>query len=198
MSWLYVESNFILELAFAQQQRGRCANLLELSEQRTLDLAIPAFCLAEPLETLGRRHKERRQLQLRLQQTLRQLRRSDEYVEAVRQVDEATQLFVRSRIDERRRLEEVIRRVTATAVLIPLIADTMTAAFQLSTQYDLTPQDALVLASVLAHRGMVDEDGVFVTTNAKDFDDPELRELLNDAGCLLETGFGAAIGHFLG
>ena len=89
MTWLYVESNFILELAFAQQQHEHCLKLLELCESGELDLAVPAYCLAEPLETLGRRHKDRRELQGRLQQELRQLRRTVDYQEAARQVDDA-------------------------------------------------------------------------------------------------------------
>lgn len=197
MSWLYVESNFILELAYAQPQREQCERLLNLSEDGALDLAIPAFCLAEPLETLGRRHKQRRELQDRLQRELRQLGRSEGYMDMVRQVGDATELFVRSRIEERLRLESVISRVTATARLIPLEAETMAAAFDLATQYDLTPQDALVLASILAHRSAADEDGVFVTTNTKDFDDPELRQILTDTNCVLETAFGPAVGRFV-
>lgn len=197
MTWLYVESNFVLELAFAQGQSEYCTKLLDLGEADAFDLAIPAYCLTEPFETLGRRHKDRQVLQERLQQELGQLRRTADYGDAVRQVDAATELFIRSRVDERQRLEEVTTRVTNAAEMIPLTADTLSSAFGFSGRLDLSLQDSLVLASVLQHRRDESAAGVFVTRNSKDFDDPDVRQLLTDAGCDLETSFGAVVGRFM-
>lgn len=80
MKRLYVESNFVCELVFAQESRNDCERILVLAEQQRVGLVLPAFCLAEPLETLGRRHQERRRLQEGIQKELRQLRRSDHII----------------------------------------------------------------------------------------------------------------------
>jgi hypothetical protein len=56
---LYVESNFVLELAFEQERHGICEQVLGYVEDGSLGLVLPAYCLAEPYETLGRRHNMR-------------------------------------------------------------------------------------------------------------------------------------------
>lgn len=197
MTWLYVETNFVLELAFAQGQAAHCAKLLDLAEAATFALGIPAYCLAEPFETLGRRHKDRRALQEQLQQELRQLGHTADYADAVQEVDTATELFIRSRVDERERLEEVTKRVANIAEMIPMSADTLGNAFDVSSRLDLSLQDSLVLSSVVQHQRYLSDVGIFVTRNSKDFDDPDVRQLLTDAGCKLETNFGAVVGRFM-
>jgi hypothetical protein len=44
----YVESNFVLELAFRQEDSASCEELLALAESRQIELLIPAYCLGEP------------------------------------------------------------------------------------------------------------------------------------------------------
>ena len=48
---VYVESNFVLELAFLQEQCSSCEKILSLCEARRIQLLIPAYSLAEPYET---------------------------------------------------------------------------------------------------------------------------------------------------
>lgn len=59
---IYVETNFVLELALLQEQSASCQNILSVCETGQAQLVIPAFCLAEPFETLGRREKDRSEL----------------------------------------------------------------------------------------------------------------------------------------
>ena len=54
---VYVESNFVLELALLQEQHASCEALLRLCEEGGIQLVIPAYSLAEPYETLTRRHR---------------------------------------------------------------------------------------------------------------------------------------------
>jgi hypothetical protein len=51
---IYVETNFVLELTFEQQQYKSCEAILELCEQERGKLIVPAYSLAEPHEKLGR------------------------------------------------------------------------------------------------------------------------------------------------
>ena len=48
MVTVYVESNFILELAFLQEQHQACLRILELTEQGSIRLAVPAYCIGMP------------------------------------------------------------------------------------------------------------------------------------------------------
>lgn len=198
MRRLYAESNFVLELVFSQQRNVECEKLLEGAEAGVFALVLPSYCLGEPLETIGRRHSERRHLQERVQTELRQLERSAEYSEAVQEAHAVTELFARSTQEDRDRLDLVYRRVSGAAQLEPLTSQVVYQALDLQSQYDLALQDAFVLATVVVHLGAASRtESAFVTTNSKDFDDPELRHQLDELGCRLLTGFGEAVGFAL-
>jgi predicted nucleic acid-binding protein len=59
----YAESNFILELATLQNEHESCSAIIQLAENRRIDLVIPAFSVAEPYDVLRRRASERQRLQ---------------------------------------------------------------------------------------------------------------------------------------
>jgi len=79
---VYIESNFVLELALVQEDSTSCEAILQLAETGAIMLAVPAFSLGEPYETLVRRHRERRLLAGALAGEMTQLRRSTAYKEA--------------------------------------------------------------------------------------------------------------------
>lgn len=56
---VYCESNFVLELAYEQSEATYCQQLLAAAKEGRIDLAIPAYSLTEPYETLVRRSKQR-------------------------------------------------------------------------------------------------------------------------------------------
>jgi len=45
---VYVESNFVLELAFLQEEYERCLELLRLAESQDIHLVLPAVSIGEP------------------------------------------------------------------------------------------------------------------------------------------------------
>jgi hypothetical protein len=46
---IYVETNFLLEMVFEQEQRDACESILALAEgNAAVTLAIPAVCFTEP------------------------------------------------------------------------------------------------------------------------------------------------------
>lgn len=62
----YVESNFVLELAFRQEGHLGCESLLQLAESGAVRLVLPAFCVGEPYERLVRRNRQRRDVHRKL------------------------------------------------------------------------------------------------------------------------------------
>ncbi|MGA9382849.1 MAG: hypothetical protein WBV73_29160 [Phormidium sp.] len=52
---IYVETNFVLELVFQQEQWQSCEQILQLCEAGSAKLVIPAYSLAEPDDKLSRR-----------------------------------------------------------------------------------------------------------------------------------------------
>lgn len=195
MKRLYVESNFVLELAFAQEQSTYCEELLEAAEHSQIELVVPAFCLAEPLETLVRRHRDRTNLYDRLLGEIKQLRRNAAYADALTEAERVTDLLGASADDDDRRLEESYLRVVETAAVIVLTPDVVRSSFDLRREFALPAQDATILASIVDHLGRNPSPAAFVTRNTKDFDDPEIRAHLGDRNCDLLTAFGEAVGY---
>ncbi|MEH1768612.1 hypothetical protein [Nostoc sp.] len=76
----YVETNFVLELVFEQEQCVSCEQILQSCEIGQAKLIIPAYSLAEPHEKLSRQAKSRRDLQQLLDAELRQLSRTVSYI----------------------------------------------------------------------------------------------------------------------
>lgn len=57
---VYVESNFILELAFLREEHESCKTLLELAESNEIELVLPAFSIGESYEAWVRHSKRRK------------------------------------------------------------------------------------------------------------------------------------------
>lgn len=191
---IYVESNFVLELALLQEQSGSCSNILQLCRQEKAHLVLPAFSIAEPYETLGRRSRERNTLADSLDSELRQLSRTQPYTERINTLQEVTGFLVRSAEEERSRLTQVMKEVLEIAEVIPLDSAIITSASGLEESLGLSPQDAIVLASVLKHlEESDDEPSCFLNRNTKDFDDPDIVERLGEHNCSLLPRFDDAL-----
>jgi hypothetical protein len=106
---VYIESNFVLELAFLQEEYESCDTIVGLAESHGLELVIPAFSIAEPYDVLVRRAKQRAELQLRLTREIKELARSKPYTEIVAQSKEITTILVQSGEEQKRQLEYLKR-----------------------------------------------------------------------------------------
>lgn len=181
---LYVESNFLLELALVQEEEPHCQRLLELARAKSCSLALPAYCIAEPLDTLTRRASERRSFLQRLNAEIRLLGRSATYSAEVAKFRDITTLLVKSTEEERLNLDRVLAETLQICQLLPLDGTTVARARQLEIAYGLRMQDAIVLASVLldldADQGA---DRCFVSRNVRDFSNPDVEGELNQRDC---------------
>jgi predicted nucleic acid-binding protein len=103
---IYVETNFILELTFEQEQATSCEQILQLCEANQARLVIPAYSLAEPHEKLNRQAKNRTDLQQRLEAEIRQLSRTTSYTSRIQSIRDIASLVVQSNEEERQRFVE--------------------------------------------------------------------------------------------
>lgn len=191
---VYVESNFVLELAYVRDESASCDRILTLSEDHALVLALPAFCLGEPYESWARRSRERRALLDRFAQEIRELSRSQPYKTLLKESQDVTRTLVQSGEDEKRRLDTVISRVIESAMIIRTDHETIKMALRLQGERSLSPQDAIVYASVLAHLTHASDDAkCFLTKNSKDFANPDVYADLNTFNCKLLTSFANGI-----
>lgn len=187
---VYVETNFVLELAFEQEQCVSCEQILQLCEAGQAKLIIPAYSLAEPHEKLSRQARNRWNLQQSLDAELRQLSRTASYASRIKSIQDIASLMVQSNEEERQRFVQYRARLLNTGKVIALTADILIEAASCETTYDLKPQDALVYASVISHlRRYQPQQVCFLNRNSKDFDSPDIVDELNQFNCRMIPRF---------
>lgn len=192
---LCVETNFILELAFARNEHETCEQILSLAEKQTIEVAIPAYSLGEVYEAWTRRARQRRELCEQLDRELRELARSKPYRQSSSEMQLVSQLLARSTDEERQAIDEAANKILRLAVVIPTTRDVLNAAMQLQTSRELSPQDSIVYASVLYHlEHSLKQSRCFVTKNSKDFISPNIESDLVARNCKLLTRFENALG----
>lgn len=193
---VYVESNFVLELAFLQEDHESCLALLGMAEAGDLDLVLPAYSVGEPYEVWVRRSKQRRELHNRLRTELGELARSKPYQGPSADLRELLGILVESGEEEKGRLDQALDRIAKVATLIPISGNTLRAAIAFQKNPGLSPQDAIVYASVLDHLTSA-APGLkcFITKNAKDFVSLRIRDELAAYDCRLLTRFRDGLGY---
>jgi len=181
---VYVESNFVLEQALQQEQSDSCDAIVNLAASGDISLVIPAFSLAEPHHALAQKEKTRNRLSNELQQQLSELGRSKPYREVPNDFGALASILIRSADQERDGLQHAITGLLRTAEVIPLDGGIVTAGGELQTAFAMSGQDAIVLASVLRHLERTKPtESCFLNRNSRDFDDPDVREMLDKFGC---------------
>jgi predicted nucleic acid-binding protein len=191
---LFVESNFVLEIALGQQDSTAAERLLILAEQAQLELALPAFSLSEPFSTVTRQVRDRRNLVTEFNRHVRELDRSlphQQDVAALRPMPDIV-----TQIDQRElsRLDDTVRRLLAIAQLIPIDSAVFDAALAYRFDFDLETPDAVVLAAVATDLRVRVRPGphYFANRNSKDFSIPGIQQLPRSLDCYLLDRFEEA------
>ncbi len=187
---IYVETNFILELTFQQEQWVSCEQILELCQTGQSKLIIPAYSLAEPHEKLNRQAKSRRKLKQSLDSELRQLSRTIPYQSRIKSIQGIASLLIQSNAEEQQRFIDCRERLLHTGEIIPLTAAILLEAAAYEVPYNLGAQDALIYASVISHlRQYKPQTACFLNRNSKDFDIPNIVDELQELNCRMIPRF---------
>ena len=149
---VYVETNFLLEIAYQQERCDTCRELLDLSECGLLSLVIPAVSTAEARTTWDRKLSERNVLlRDQLQPLIRQLSRSQQFQALPETSKDLIAGIVASGEDARIRMDEAIVIIRRFGEIDPLTAEVLDGASTYERSYSLTPPDAAILANIIAH-----------------------------------------------
>lgn len=187
---VYVETNFVLELVFEQEQHASCEQIVGVCEAGKARLILPAYCLAEPHEKLIRQARSRREMQQNLETELRQLARTPSYAARLNSIQDITSLLVQSNEEEQQRFMRYRHRLLAMADIIPLTIDVLREAATYEAPYHLTLPDALVYTSVITHlRHNKPQVSCFLNRNSKDFDNPDIVAELGKLNCMMIPRF---------
>ena len=191
---VYVESNFVLEQALEQEQSESCQRLISIAGEGSIRLVIPAFPLVEPHVTIMHKANERSRLSTELQKQLSELGRSKPYRESSGSFNEIAALLIRSAESERAGLGRALDAILRAADVIPLNSDVLFQAGGIQTALDMSAQDSIVLASVVRHLSETKPaESCFLNRNTRDFDDPNVREMLDQFGCKFFGRFDKAL-----
>jgi predicted nucleic acid-binding protein len=181
---IYVETNFVLELVFEQEQCASCERILELCEENKANLIIPAYSLAEPHEKLIRQANDRRGLQESLDKELRELSRTKSYKNRLDSIEDIKSLIVQSSQEIGENFAKYREHLLKIAEIIPLNADILFESASAEENYNLSPQDALVYVSVLKHlQENKPQEACFLNRNWKDFKTPDIVDELQSLNC---------------
>jgi predicted nucleic acid-binding protein len=191
---VYVESNFVLEMALLREEHEHCETLMEFGRAGVVYLVVPAFSLGEPYEAYVRRVRKRGELRRQLLAEVEELSRSKPYADSSNDLRGLATLLTSSGEEEKERLDRALTEVAALAEIVPTDADVVRAAIAAQLAFNLSPQDSFVYASILRHARTVEGEKCFATLNSRDFTNPEIRTELRATGCRLVTRFSDAVG----
>jgi hypothetical protein len=188
---VYVESNFVLEIALRQEQYRSAESILSDAEAGRISLAFPAFSIYEPFSTLTNSARNRLTLARNLQEQSNQLGRAPGNDEALRLLNAARSGLLEASRVEMEALKVVVEHLLRCGQEIPLDLSTFQRSSRYEEAFGLTPQDATMLACVVSHASAhaKDEAKIFANKNVKDFGSPDLVDELRQVGCELVFGF---------
>ncbi len=166
-------------------QDSRAAELFSLSESE-VRLALPDVCVMEAISAFDWKRIERNRLKDELDRQLNQLQRSINVPVAQQLATELTQADLTNAklLSELfKRLDETLLAITHRAELIPLSVEIIQQQAQLSRETELDRDDALILASILAHsKSQPTARKSLLTGNFNDFEKEPVKLLLAEAG----------------
>jgi hypothetical protein len=195
---VYVESNFVLEQSLQQEECDSCAELIDLASKGRILLAVPAFSLAEPHVAILGKEKARTRLSNDLRHHLFELGRSKPHRAVPATFETLASVLIASAQFERDGLRDTISRLLQTAEVISLDSAILRSASEIQVEFGMSGQDAIVLASVLAHLDLHHPpESCFLNRNSKDFDDPDVRERLEAHGCGFFASFEAGLRYIV-
>lgn len=183
---MYVESNFVLELAFEQEESETCDAIVELAAAKAISLVVPAFSLAEPYQTLRTRGNKRNRLYRELSPELGEIGRSKQYRATREELAALAHVLIEREDQEKQGLRQTVSLLVRSAEIIPLDHMILASAEILQSDLPMSGQDAIVLGSVLKHLDQTrPAESCFMNRNSRDFDVPDIRERLERLGCRL-------------
>lgn len=168
---VYVELNFLLEVALEQEQSVSAEGILTLAESNKIVLAFPSFALSEPFTTVMNRNKERTILRQALNVSLNQLQRSEPHKQAVRELQPLLAILKEAVNREFDLLHTLTARLLRVGISIELDEFNVEQAVVYQRQFNLKPQDSIIYSTMIAdiQRKPLEEAKCFLSRDKQAF-----------------------------
>jgi predicted nucleic acid-binding protein len=168
---VYVETNFILELALEQEQHQVANEILELVESGKIELAFPGFSISESLSKVTRQRIERDKFYNSLIELRRELKRSALYQQLVIDLDPVQALLQEAIRTETDRMLSVLERILKVGRLLELDISSFSQALTYKDRLATSTEDSIIYGIIISdlRRRPDDEAKLFLSRDEKAF-----------------------------
>jgi len=182
---VYVESNFVLEIALGQEEAASAGAILALAENGKIELVFPGFALSEPFATITHRDRERKRLSNTLAETVRQLRRSEPHQQTVSDLQFVPGILTGLAKKEMDLLQGTVKRLLSAGRSIELNSRIFEQAIVYQFMFDLSPQDGIIYAAIIADllNQARKTPKCFISRDKRAFNDPSIMAELTSYNC---------------
>jgi hypothetical protein len=182
---IYVETNFVLTLTLEQDGLDECTRILDLANNHVVELVLPSFALYEANFSIEGKRRRREEVRRDLESELREIQRSREFSGSTALSASFMEILVASTGNAEMRFRDVSQRLLTAARLLPLNTEVIGRGLEYFTQPppDLSFPDAMVYATIMSDPELGATPSCFVTTNRKDFGNPDIIEPLMARDC---------------
>lgn len=194
---IYCETNFILEIVFAQEQANYCKNIITLCKKNKLHIIIPAYSFAEAIYRIESQIKLQENFKKELNSQINHFSRTPQYTQQIKNFRKLDTFLTQNKEELKSRFEKCRADMVSNAEIIPLDSNTLKTTKSVETEYDLTFQDSIIFTSILSHlQQNSNMPSSFLNRNAKDFNTLEIKSKLNPLNCKIFTDFEKAF-HYI-
>lgn len=187
---IYCETNFILEIVFAQEESIYCEKLISLCQRKKIRIILPSYSFAESIYRLENQIKLQNNFQKDLNSQITHFSRNSRNIQQIKTFSELDTFLNKNTEDSTKRLEECRKVLTKNAELISFDENVLKKVNSVKSKYDLTLQDAIIFTSILSHlQQNKASQSCFLNRNAKDFSTSEIKTKLKSLNCKLIPSF---------
>lgn len=168
---VYIESNFILEIALEQEQLSAADAILTLAEKNMIKLAFPDFVLSEPFGRIMRERNEQNVLYNSLVNLLSNLQRSKPHKNVMNDMEPIIKVLKDAHFRRLARLHSTFEKLLGIGERANVNAACFTDALIYQQKSGLAPQDSIFYATIVTDlpNRLVNEEKCFLSRDAKAF-----------------------------
>jgi hypothetical protein len=195
---VYIESNFVLEMALEQEQSSAACSILSLAESHQVELAYPSFVLSEPFENVVRARRERNILQRSLVKTLNDLKRSEPHKRIMLDLELAINVLGDAHVRQIDLLYTIFGQLAYIGRCIHIDEANFRDASTYRDSLGLSPQDSTIYSAMVADlkKQPEEEAKCFLSHNRKTFSsdtDRSIKVELEKYNCHYISSFTQAL-----
>jgi predicted nucleic acid-binding protein len=176
---VYIESNFVLEMALEQEQSSAARSILSLAESHQIELAYPSFVLSEPFESVVRARRERNILQRSLVRALNDLKRSEPHKRIMLDLESAINVLGDAHVRQIDLLYTTFGQLVSVGRCIDINEANFRDALVYRNSLDLSPQDSIIYSAMVADLKKQPEQKIkcFLSRDRKAFGNDDYRSI---------------------